>query len=169
MKKLYVKELDTELGKLRLICDDSFIIRLLFENDNLVKVRESLAKTFGEIVYFGENVIAARCAGELCSYLDGKLQSFTVEPAFYGTAFEQKVWQGLRHIRYGTTVTYTELGKQCGLKGARAVGSAVGRNPVPLIVPCHRVIRADGGLGGFRGGLANKRILLAVEGIRLQA
>jgi methylated-DNA-[protein]-cysteine S-methyltransferase len=165
MGKLYFKEINTKLGSLRIICDDNFIIRLLFENDNL---GSSLAKLRGcscgkELC--GENKLAQTCAEELQAYLEGRLKAFSVKPVFYGTDFDLKVWRGLKEIPYGQTLTYAALAKACGVTGARAVGGAVGRNPVPVIVPCHRVIRSDGGLGGFRGGLNNKQILLRTEGI----
>ena len=169
MKKLYFKEIDSVLGKLRIICDDGFIIRLLFENDNLDRSLAQLRDIFGGIKMCNENTLANACSKELHAYLNGSLKEFTVKPALYGTEFDKKVWQGLTQIPYGQTETYAGLAKLCHVKGARAVGGAVGRNPVPLIVPCHRVIRSDGGLGGFRGGLENKLALLKIEGIEMKS
>ena len=168
MKKLYLKAISSKLGQLRIICDDDFIIRLMFDNDNLEAETSKLDKTFDGITMCGENKLANDCALELDAYLAGKIQKFTVKPKFFGTVFENKVWQGLLSINYGSTITYSALAADCGVHGARAVGSAVGRNPVPIIVACHRVIRADGGLGGFRGGIKNKQILLSTEGIVLK-
>jgi O-6-methylguanine DNA methyltransferase len=82
-----------------------------------------------------------------------------------GTEFQQSVWRGLTKIRLGETVTYAELAKRIGKpKAVRAVGSACGRNPLPFIVPCHRVVASNGGLGGFSGGLSIKKALLKAEG-----
>ena len=81
-----------------------------------------------------------------------------------GTEFERKVWAALKTIPYGKTLSYGELACRLGKKGAaRAVGSACGKNPIPLILPCHRVIRADGSLGGFSAGVAWKELLLRME------
>ncbi len=81
-----------------------------------------------------------------------------------GTEFQKKVWAGLLAIPHGTTLSYASLAKKIGRPTAiRATASACGRNPVPLIIPCHRVVASDGGLGGFSGGLAWKRLLLGIE------
>jgi len=168
MKKLYLKEMDSILGKLRILCDDDFIIRLMFENDNLERVIAKLENVFEGVTVGSENTLACACASELQAYLDGRLRTFSVKPKFYGTVFDQTVWQGLMGIEYGKTVAYSALAASCGVRGARAVGGAVGRNPVPVIAPCHRVIRSDGGLGGFTGGIQNKQILMTIEGIKFE-
>lgn len=163
MKNLYLQEIETVLGKLRILCDDKFIIRLLFENDNLDHSMERLAGYYGEVKICGKSKLTDACAGELQSYLGGKTKHFTVTPFLIGSDFDKRIWAGLGKIPYGCTFSYLALADSCNVKGARAVGSAVGRNPIPVILPCHRVIRSDGGLGGFRGGLKNKRILLKLE------
>jgi O-6-methylguanine DNA methyltransferase len=85
-----------------------------------------------------------------------------------GTKFQRAVWEAMREIPLGGTVSYGELARKAGYPGAsRAVGQAVGRNPIPLLIPCHRVIASDGTLGGFGGGPALKRALLRAEGITL--
>ena len=82
-----------------------------------------------------------------------------------GTAFQRRVWQALREVPRGETVSYGDLARQIGRpRASRAVGAAVGANPIAYVVPCHRVVRADGGLGGFRWGLRFKRSLLRAEG-----
>ena len=85
-----------------------------------------------------------------------------------GTEFQQTVWQALRDIPYGTTVTYGELASRIGCGSARAVGAAVGRNPISIIVPCHRVLGADGSLTGYAGGIDCKRWLLDHEELSRQ-
>jgi methylated-DNA-[protein]-cysteine S-methyltransferase len=102
---------------------------------------------------------------QLGEYFAGSRRSFALRLAPAGTAFQLAVWQALRGIPYGQTRSYGELARQLGrANGARAVGLANGANPLPIIVPCHRVIGADGSLTGFGGGLYIKRALLAHEG-----
>ncbi len=104
-------------------------------------------------------------AAQLDAYFSGSLRQFHLSLAPGGTAFQLAVWDALRQIPYGQTVSYGELARQLGHpQGARAVGLANGANPLPIIVPCHRVIGADGSLTGFGGGLPIKRALLALEG-----
>lgn len=102
---------------------------------------------------------------QLDEYFAGDRQSFDLSLAPIGTPFQQHVWQLLPHIPYGQTQTYGELAQQLGRPGgARAVGAANGRNPLSIILPCHRVIAAGGGLTGYAGGLDRKQWLLRHEG-----
>ncbi|HET7650300.1 MAG TPA: methylated-DNA--[protein]-cysteine S-methyltransferase [Gammaproteobacteria bacterium] len=102
---------------------------------------------------------------QLQAYFDGRLRNFELPLAPEGTAFQLKVWRALRTIPYGKTWSYGELARHIRNPSAsRAVGAANGQNPIPVIVPCHRVIGADGSLTGFGGGLAIKQKLLALEG-----
>jgi len=102
---------------------------------------------------------------QLGEYFSGTRRAFTLRLAPAGTAFQLAVWEALRAIPYGQTVSYGELARRLGnAGGARAVGLANGANPLPIIVPCHRVIGADGCLTGFGGGLHMKRTLLCLEG-----
>ena len=102
---------------------------------------------------------------QLDEYLKGQRQHFDVPLDFsYGTPFQQRVWQQLLAIPYGQTISYAELAKRIDQPTAyRAVANANGKNPISLIIPCHRVIASDGGLGGYTGGLDIKRQLLAIE------
>ena len=107
----------------------------------------------------------APVVSQLGEYFAGTRRTFRLRLAPAGTAFQLQVWSALRDIPYGDTVAYGELARRLGDPlGARAVGLANGANPLPVIVPCHRVIGADGSLTGFGGGLYIKRALLALEG-----
>ena len=111
--------------------------------------------------------ILAQAERELVLYFQGELQTFQVPLLPTGTPFQIQVWQALREIPYGSTTTYGDLASALGKpKAVRAVGAANGANPIPIIVPCHRVIGADGSLTGFGGGLGNKKYLLTLEGAR---
>jgi|HubBroStandDraft_6_1064221.scaffolds.fasta_scaffold555345_2 methylated-DNA-[protein]-cysteine S-methyltransferase len=106
----------------------------------------------------------AAVATQLEEYFSGRRHTFDVALEMHGTPFELRVWSGLREIPYGETMSYGELASRIGQPtGARAVGLANGRNPISVIVPCHRVIGADGSLTGYGGGLERKRILLELE------
>jgi methylated-DNA-[protein]-cysteine S-methyltransferase len=101
---------------------------------------------------------------QLAQYFAGRRRSFELPLAPEGTPFQRRVWQALRAIPYGETVRYGELARRIGNpRAARAVGLANGANPLPIVVPCHRVIGANGALIGFGGGLPIKRALLALE------
>jgi methylated-DNA-[protein]-cysteine S-methyltransferase len=102
---------------------------------------------------------------QLAEYFRGKRRDFDLPLAPRGTPFEMRVWAALRKVRYGATVSYGDLARRIGKpSAARAVGAAMGRNPLPIVIPCHRVIGADGSLTGFGGGLTIKEALLALEG-----
>jgi methylated-DNA-[protein]-cysteine S-methyltransferase len=102
---------------------------------------------------------------ELREYFDGRRTVFTLPLAARGTEFQRRVWEHLRGIPYGETRTYAQLADAIENPAAiRAVGLANGRNPISIVVPCHRVIGSDGGLTGYAGGLERKRLLLEHEG-----
>ncbi len=102
---------------------------------------------------------------QLEAYFARELRAFDLPLAPYGSAFQLRVWSQLRTIGYGEVVTYGEVATRLGLsgRGARAVGLANGRNPIPVVIPCHRVVGATGSLTGYGGGLARKRLLLDLE------
>ena len=101
---------------------------------------------------------------QLKAYFAGRLREFDLPLAPEGTAFQLRVWQQLRTIPYGKTVSYGEIARQIGNpRAVRAVGSANGRNPLPIVIPCHRVIGQDGSLTGYGGGIRIKEALLDLE------
>jgi methylated-DNA-[protein]-cysteine S-methyltransferase len=106
---------------------------------------------------------------QLDQYFAGERRSFELELELHGNPFKQAVWRELRGIPYGSTVTYKEIATRIGrLDRIRAVGGAVGATPVPIVVPCHRVVGSDGSLTGYGGGLERKQALLELEGARRQ-
>ena len=112
--------------------------------------------------------LLAEATRQLQEYFDGRRRRFTLPVAPAGTPFQQRVWQELQEIPWGTTTTYGEVARRIGQPTAvRAVGSANGRNPVAIVIPCHRVIGSDGSLTGYAGGIATKRRLLQLEGALL--
>jgi methylated-DNA-[protein]-cysteine S-methyltransferase len=131
--------------------------------------RALLERRFGSLeLRSGPRDLEAR--RRLEAYLAGELDAIdAIEVDTGGTPFQEKVWAALRRIPAGRTISYTELARQAGLPHAvRAAGTANGSNPVPIVIPCHRVVRSDGTLGGYGGGLDRKRWLLDHERARLR-
>lgn len=113
----------------------------------------------------GSNAILVQAIAELSEYFSGQRKEFTVPLDEVGTDFQLRVWQLLREIPYGQTITYGELARRFGDPNAvRAVAGANARNPIGIVTPCHRVIGANGKLTGYAGGLENKEFLLRLEG-----
>jgi methylated-DNA-[protein]-cysteine S-methyltransferase len=112
----------------------------------------------------GSDSLLADARDQLARYFAGTLRTFTLPLAPNGTDFQRRVWRELETIPFGVTISYAELARRIGSTAAvRAVGAANGRNPIPIIVPCHRVIGSDGSLTGFGGGLDRKKWLLQHE------
>ena len=110
------------------------------------------------------DALLAAAATQLHAYFGGERDTFDLPLDLQGTDFQRRVWQALRHIARGSTCTYGDIAAALGSPAAvRAVGGAVGRNPVSVIVPCHRVVGRDGTLTGYAGGVARKRALLQLE------
>lgn len=115
-----------------------------------------------------EDGLAAQALAQILEYLGGMRRTFTVPLDPAGTPFQRRVWAETARIPYGQTITYAELARRIGRPGAaRAVGQALGANPLPILIPCHRVIASDGRIGGYTGGPHRKRWLLHREGVRV--
>ena len=108
--------------------------------------------------------VVDRAVEQLVAYSRGRLREFSLPLKFTGTKFQNSVWKALLEVPYGQTTTYGELAKRIGMpKGARAVGGALNRNPLGIVVPCHRVVGSDGAMVGFAGGIEVKKLLLELE------
>jgi methylated-DNA-[protein]-cysteine S-methyltransferase len=152
----YRYALSTPLGPLTAVFEGSDLVALEFDRND--------ATTPGP---FPPEVAASLQAlgRELDAYFAGERVDFDVPLAPAGTPFQREVWTALRHIPWGTTASYAEVARRIGRpRAVRAVGAANARNPIAILVPCHRVIGADGSLTGYAGGLARKRALLELEG-----
>lgn len=116
-----------------------------------------------------ESALLREASAQLEAYFAGDRQEFSIPIAPCGTAFENAVWQALKEIPFGQTRTYAQIAARIGKpSAARAVGHACGRNPILVMIPCHRVVGSDGRLTGFAAGLAAKRTLLSLEGINIK-
>lgn len=145
---------DSPVGKLTLYSDGAALTGIEFEEPKYPL----------EPAPRGDDKIIALTRRELDAYFAGKLKAFSVALKPSGTPFQQKVWMALRKIPYGATRSYGQQAQAIGAPNAsRAVGLANGKNPIPIIVPCHRVIGASGSLTGFGGGIPRKKYLLDLE------
>lgn len=116
-----------------------------------------------------ESSFAKNLTNELNDYADGKLKEFTIALDIQGTEFQKEVWRELTRIKYGEVKSYGEIAKVIDKSGGqRAVGGANNKNKIPILIPCHRVIRADGTLGGYAGGVELKERLLEIEGVAIK-
>lgn len=154
----FFKIINTPVGELRLIGGSDGLAAILWENDDLKRVRVSSE------VKNSEHEMLKLAELELKEYFKGERMEFSVPMCPQGTEFQLKVWEELKKIPYGETISYGELAKRIGNpKASRAVGAANGKNPLSIIVPCHRVIGASGKLTGFAGGIDVKSKLLNLE------
>jgi len=154
---LYWHELDSPIGRLLLAGDGERLIQVCFQSGP-----HPQQPADGWVEDGAPFRTAIRQLGE---YFAGERRRFELPLAPRGTDFQRRVWRALTEIPYGRTISYGELARRIGNPSAsRAVGLANGANPLPIVVPCHRVIGADGSLTGFGGGLPIKRKLLALEG-----
>lgn len=153
------------LGGIVLIASEASIVALDFveaENGDAA-LRESSPR-HGFAVRLSASSLLADARSQLQQYFAGERRQFELPLAPEGTTFQKSVWQALTEIPFGETRSYRDIAVRLGQSGAmRAVGGANGANPIPIIIPCHRVIAADGSLGGFSAGLWRKQKLLALE------
>lgn len=115
---------------------------------------------------YSSSPLLEKAKREVEEYLEGERTSFDLPLLAKGTSFQERVWNTISSIGYGETMSYGEIGERIGCKGYRAIGGACGKNPIPILIPCHRVLGKDG-IGGFSLGLSIKRSLLKIEGISL--
>lgn len=143
---------DTEIGKIEIVENGVAITNVYFQ------------KSMIKDVSINETPLLKKANQQLEEYLSGKRKIFDLPLAPEGTEFQQKVWRALQKIPYGKTCSYKEVAQNIGnAKACRAVGMANNKNPIPIFIPCHRVIGANGNLVGYAGGLSMKEKLLKIE------
>lgn len=160
MKYVY-KTIPSPVGKLKAIASDRGLAAILWENDNPRRVR------LPADVEAPDHPVLCETERQLTEYFAGRRQSFDLPLDPVGTRFQNDVWHALTEIPFGETRSYAQLAAQLGNpRATRAVGAANGKNPISIVVPCHRVIGSSGKLTGFAGGLEVKARLLALEAQR---
>ena len=156
MSRIYYTTMESPVGTLRLVAEEAGLRTVWFVRGR--KDEEPDAAWKKDSAFFADVM------RQLNAYFAGELREFEIPLLMLGTDFQKRVWKALLSIPYGETMSYGELAKRIGEpKAVRAVGAANGQNPIPIIVPCHRVIGSDGSLTGFGGGLENKKKLLELE------
>jgi len=152
--------IDSPIGPLTLVTEGGALTGLYMD----VQGHEPDEATLGVPASLDDDEVLAQAARQLGAYFAGELTTFDLPLDLDGTGFQRTVWAGLQEIPYGDTISYGELAKRIGQPTAsRAVGLANGRNPVSIVVPCHRVVGSNGSLTGYGGGLPRKQFLLALE------
>ena len=153
------KLVDSPIGCLELLATDSALCGLNWAHQHTSSKNQRDASRFD-----GRSRILEQASEELQLYFEGKLQVFAVPCAPEGTPFQRQVWSVLETIEWGKTLTYKTVANTLNKpSAARAVGTAIGKNPLPIFIPCHRVVGSNGSLTGFSGGIDIKRKLLALE------
>lgn len=150
--------LKSEIGNLMLVTDGSALTGLYFAGcEHVPTVSKHWKRN-------DQHPLLQMVAGQLEEYFAGKRTKFSVPLRLTGTEFQEKIWREIARIPFGETITYSELAKRAGASHAiRATGTTTGRNPISIIVPCHRVVGKDGAMCGFAGGLDRKQHLLTLE------
>lgn len=151
---------DSPQGQMLLVATDLALCGVYFDDQKYFPAREAQWRRDGG------HAILKQAKRELAEYFCGERRRFDIALAPEGTRFQRAVWKAIVTVGFGDTVTYGELARRAGFLGsARAAGAATGRNPIGIIVPCHRIVGSNGSLTGYAGGLAKKRALLALEGV----
>jgi len=152
---LHQQQLDTPIGVLTLVASDVGLSMILFENEDPADIDAAPDHS---------DPVLRAAAAQLAEYFAGERREFDLPLDLEGTDFQKEAWLALADVPYGETTSYGEQARAIGRPGAfRAVGAANGKNPVPIVLPCHRIVGADGSLTGFSGGLDIKQQLLVHE------
>ena len=158
---LFYKEMESPVGKLKLVASANALIAVLWERERPNRVKLAMLQ------HDPQQPILIETERQLGEYFAGTRNQFDLPLEPTGTEFQKKVWRALQEIPFGQTRSYLDLAKSIGsAKAVRAVGAANGKNPLSIVVPCHRIVGANGTLTGFAGGLEAKAKLLALEARR---
>ncbi len=162
---LYIDWITTPLGRMIAICDEASLYLLEFtDRKNMTRQFEKLRKMQSRAILPGRTAVTDQIEGELTAYFKGDLTEFLTPLATSGTEFQNRTWVQLQNIPHGETRSYAQLAEMVGdPKAVRAVAGANSKNGLAIIIPCHRVIAKDGGLGGYAGGVSRKAKLLEIE------
>jgi O-6-methylguanine DNA methyltransferase len=165
---LVSREFQTSLGGLLAAVAEDKICRIAFAVEDADRWNLWFDRHFSRIPDVGKHPVLDELEAQLNEYFSGNRREFSVPRDLRGTDFQTRIWARLLEIPYGATVTYGDIAYEMGIEGgSRAIGGAVGSNPIPIVVPCHRVVGSSGHLVGFGGGIELKERLLEIEGARI--
>ena len=159
------KYIESPLGKLMLVSENNMLTGILYDNQNYSYYFKNMAYEFKDISFFND------VEKWLNIYFSGSNPNFIIPTFFYGTDFQKRVWDILKTIPYGKSITYGNIAKIICSKysiktiSSQAVGQAVGKNPISIIIPCHRVLSLNNKITGYNGGIHRKKLLLEIENI----
>lgn len=163
--KIYCTSFDSRIGNIYIASTDKGVCKITIPKESKKDFFNWLEKHFETDLIVDNKSRNKDYIDQLTRYLNGKLVEFTFPIDLVGTPFQVRVWKALLKVPYGTTISYRQLAKRVGVpKGFQAVGKANGSNPLPIIIPCHRVIGSDGSLIGYASGVKTKEFLLRLEG-----
>ena len=165
---IYRAHVDTPQGPHLVYTRSGRVVRIVLPGGDADREEQALAQAYRDEIEDGADDTTRSAVAQLQAYYRGERSGFDLPLEAHGTDFQRAVWGALERIPYGQTRSYADIAAAIGRPGAaRAVGQANRRNPLPIVVPCHRVVAADGGLGGYMGGIADdgglKARLLALE------
>jgi AraC family transcriptional regulator of adaptative response/methylated-DNA-[protein]-cysteine methyltransferase len=157
--------IESPLGPLVAAATETHLVLLEFTERRMLDAQfATLRRLYRRPIVPGDNAVLSLLKKEVAEYFDGKRDRFTVPIQFPGTPFQRRVWEGLRAIPFGKSISYEELARRIGEpRASRAVGHSNGLNRIAILVPCHRVVGKDGSLGGYGGGIWRKQALLELE------
>ena len=161
---VYYSTMDSPVGRLTICCSEKGVLQVAVGRRSTSKPGDANGRRLARPQWVRSREKTRQLEKQLAGYFAGRRRKFPVRLDLRGTPFQRKVWEALRSIPYGETRSYADVARRIGRpRAARAVGMANHWNPVAILVPCHRVIAADGGLGGYASGLRVKKFLLQLE------
>lgn len=165
MPKIYCTSFESKIGTIYLASTEKGVCKISIPKETKKDFFRWLSDHFEEDDVVENKSRNKEVIDQMTRYFNGKLAKFSLPLDQIGTSFQMRVWRELQKIPYGSTISYKQLAKRAGVpRGFQAVGKANGENPIPIIVPCHRVIGTDGSLTGYAAGIKTKEFLLRAEG-----
>jgi methylated-DNA-[protein]-cysteine S-methyltransferase len=162
---VYCTSFDSKVGLIYIASTDKGVCKLSVPRQTKKDFIKWLRENFDDSEVVDNKSRNRDAIDQMTRYFNGKLAKFTVPVDFHGTPFQVRVWKELQRIPYGSTISYKQLAKRLGTsRGFQAVGRANAANPIPIIIPCHRVLGTDGSLVGYASGIKTKEFLLRLEG-----
>ena len=164
---IFYGEMESPLGPLTVVCSQKGVCLIEFGaiENSLSSIKVWLKRNYMKNELVHDQVFVQPVIMQLEQYFQGERMEFDVAVDLVGTNFQKLVWEHLQNIRFGETKTYKQIAQEIGApKAVRAIGGANNKNPIPIIIPCHRVIGSNGALVGYGGGVEKKEILLEMEG-----